>query len=253
MVRTFAVLTALSGFLAGCDGGTGTQRAADLSSGAAAAPPKPANPGKARFDFYLLALTLHPAFCAERSRKPECRERAPRMLAIHGLWPENQAPRTYPRDCPAPPLDLDAGLARELADYMPGMMDGLHAHEWRKHGGCSGLDDDDYFRGALERARVLDGVLGARLTTLAGQDIRAEQLRDYADQFEPGLGATFTLHCRTLRGVPAGLRERPFLVEIRQCLDDDGPGGTPRTPLVCAAVNRHDQGCGKSFQIAELR
>ena len=36
---------------------------------------------------------------------------------------------------------------------MPGMADDLHEHEWREHGGCSGLDDDEYFRHALELAR----------------------------------------------------------------------------------------------------
>ena len=47
-------------------------------------------------------------------------------LVIHGLWPERMEPRTYPRDCPAPPLDLEPALALELADLMPGMADGLH-------------------------------------------------------------------------------------------------------------------------------
>ena len=71
-------------------------------------------------------------------------------LVIHGLWPERNEPRTYPHDCPAPPLELDSALALELADFMPGMADGLHEHEWREHGGCSGLDDDEYFHQALE-------------------------------------------------------------------------------------------------------
>ncbi len=74
-------------------------------------------------------------------------------LVIHGLWPERNEPRTYPHDCPAPPLVLDSALALELADFMPGMADGLHEHEWREHGGCSGLDDDEYFRQSLELAR----------------------------------------------------------------------------------------------------
>ncbi len=80
-----------------------------------------------------MALTLHPAFCADGTRAPqECRAGGHRPLVIHGLWPERMEPRTYPHDCPAPPLDLEPALALELADFMPGMADGLHQHEWRE-------------------------------------------------------------------------------------------------------------------------
>jgi hypothetical protein len=72
-----------------------------------------------------------------------------------------------------------------------------------------------------------------------------------ADRQQPGLGATLTFHCKTLRDAPRELRREPFLIEIRQCLDDDGPGGAPGTPLRCASVNRRDQGCGDSFRVAE--
>ena len=80
-----------------------------------------------------------------------------------------------------------------------GMADGLHEHEWREHGGCSGLDDDEYFRHALELARTVDAALGARLSTLAGEETTAAGLRETANLFHPGLGATLTFHCRVLR------------------------------------------------------
>jgi len=207
---------------------------------------------KNSFDFYLLALTVHPAFCADgRAGIPECRAPAPRPLVIHGLWPERFAPRTYPRDCPAKTLDLEPGLAQELTEWMPGMAANLHEHEWRAHGGCSGLDDDEYFRRSIDLARGLDRALHAKLTTLAGRETTAEELRETADMFQPGIGSTFTLHCRTLRGAPAAQREQPFLVEIRQCVDNDGPGGAPGTLLDCARIPRHDQGCGAAFRIAK--
>ena len=204
----------------------------------------------ASFDFYLLALTAHAAFCADGHQDlGECRIAAQRPLVIHGLWPERLEPRAYPHDCPAPPLDLDAGLQQQLADFMPGMAAGLHQHEWREHGGCSGLDDDVYFRRTLELARVLDAALGARLTTLAGRDTSAAELRETAEMFQPGIGATFTLHCRTLRG--SG--DQPVLVEVRQCIDNDGADGAPGTLLDCATVGRRDQGCGRYFHIAASR
>jgi ribonuclease I len=220
------------------------------------APPTVENPGTsgqkrsargASFDFYLMAMTVHPAFCAENARKRECTSGNPRPLVIHGLWPERMEPRTYPHDCPAPALDLDPALALELEDLMPGMADGLHRHEWRTHGGCSGLEDDVYYRHTLELARRVDGALRATLTTRAGGEATAAELRSVADLFSPGLGRTVTFHCRTLRN---GSSRRPYLFEVRQCVDNDGADGAPGTPLACAMVKRRDQGCGESFLIA---
>ncbi len=217
------------------------------------------DPGQRRadFDFYLLAMSVHRAFCADHEGKPECRVPASpplatrRGLVIHGLWPEKLEARAYPRDCPAPALDLEPALARELADFMPGMQSGLHAHEWRKHGACSGLGDDEYFRRTLELARRIDAALAPELTTRAGGTATPDDLRAAADRLDPGLGATLTFHCRTRRG--ALERGRPLLFEVRQCLDDDGAHGGPGTPLACTRVNRRDQGCGRSFQVAEAR
>jgi ribonuclease T2 len=202
----------------------------------------------AKFDFYLLAMTVHAAFCADgHERKAECRARGQRPLVIHGLWPENLEPRTYPHDCPVPGLSLDPLLEQQLGELMPGMEDHLHEHEWREHGGCSGLDDDDYYRRTLELARTVDAALGAKLTTLAGQETDAVALRETAEMFRPGIGPTLTFHCRTLRGTG----NVPVLFEVRQCVDNDGPGGAPGTLLDCSTVRRRDQGCGRSFLIAE--
>ncbi|HEV8442305.1 MAG TPA: hypothetical protein VGQ27_02455 [Steroidobacteraceae bacterium] len=204
----------------------------------------------AEFDFYLLALTVHAAFCADgHGQKGECRARSSWPLVLHGLWPENRESRTSPRDCPAPPLDLQAGLAAELEPYMPGMVDGLQEHEWREHGGCTGLDDDEYFSRALELTRGVESALGARLTTLAGNETDPQTLRAAAELYQPGIGATFILHCRSLRDAPRGARDRPYLVEIRQCVRREA-GGAPGAPFACDSVGRRDQGCGASFYIA---
>lgn len=205
------------------------------------------------FDFYLLAMTLHPAFCADgHGRKAECRG-DPRPLSIHGLWPERREPGQYPRDCPGPPLDLADELAAELRPLMPGMTEDLHGHEWRRHGTCSGLGDDEYFVHTLRLARGLEGALRGYLTTVAGGATSAAELRAQADRAQPGLGASLTFHCRPLREAPPARRGQAFLVEIRQCVDDDGAFGAPGSLLDCAAVGRRDQGCGRTFQVAELR
>jgi ribonuclease I len=206
------------------------------------------------FDFYLLAMTLHPAFCADgHAGKPECRAHRIVPIAIHGLWPEKLAPGRYPRDCGGPALDLAPALERDLESLMPGMADGLHVHEWRRHGTCSGLGDDEYYRHTLDLARRLDAVLRPGLTTATGARSSTTALRQHADRVSPGLGATLTFHCRTLRDAPPERRGKPFLIEIRQCVDDDGEARAPRTPLACAPLQRRDQGCGREFHIAGAR
>jgi len=201
----------------------------------------------AEFDFYLLALTVHSAFCADGHRqKGECRAPANWPLVLHGLWPEDRESRTSPHDCPAPPLHLEPGLEAALEPYMPGMADGLAEHEWREHGGCAGMNDDEFFARALELTRGLESVLAARLTTLAGNETDAQTLRAAADLYQPGIGDTFTLHCDTLRDAA---RDRPYLVEIRQCVRRQ-ENGAPGAPFECDSVGRRDQGCGSSFYIA---
>jgi ribonuclease T2 len=231
----------------------------DLASHPAAAPNSPRTPGsppaeRADFDFYLLAMTMHEAWCGDGNRgRKECRIGSDRPLVIHGLWPERVEPRTYPRDCPGPRLALETATESELETFMPGMKSGLHVHEWREHGTCSGLSDDDYFRATLDLARRMDDALRQILTNYAGREVSPRALRDATRSTAPDIAGTFTLHCRTLRDARPELRDRAFLVEIRQCVDDDGTGGAPGTPIDCESVNRRDQGCGESFRIATRR
>jgi ribonuclease I len=203
------------------------------------------------FDFYLLAMTLHPAFCADgHARKRECQVTKTVPLSIHGLWPERTQPGAYPRDCQGPRLQLDDHLLAQLQPLMPGIGAGLHVHEWNKHGRCSNLLADEYFQYTLVLARRLDAALRDELTTSAGQVLSTRELRAAADRHEAGLGESLTFHCRTLRDAPPQHRQQPFLIEIRQCFDNDGEAGAPGTLLRCADMNRRDQGCGKTFRIA---
>jgi ribonuclease T2 len=207
------------------------------------------------FDFYLMALSLHPAFCEDgNANKKDCRvlsadDHARRPLVIHGLWPENLRAEAYPRDCPGPKLSLARELRTRLDDWMPGTMSGLHSHEWRKHGTCSGLDDDAYFEHSIELAERANQALGKTLLANIDRQVSAATLRAAADSVVPGFGATITFHCRNVRSSDPAKRGKPYLIEIRQCVDNDGSGGAPGTPLACSAVQRRDQGCGSQFWI----
>ncbi len=123
------------------------------SSGAASAAnhPEPgpeatidAGPSTSRFDFYVLALSWAPEFCASHEDSKSASECDPSRhygFVVHGLWPQNDD-STYPVSCTtAPPVAND--VVRQMLPIMPAR--GLIQHEWSTHGTCSGLSSREYF------------------------------------------------------------------------------------------------------------
>lgn len=97
------------------------------------------------FDFYVLALSWSPSYCAsygDRANTQQCEADEPFGFVVHGLWP--QFASGYPTACPT---DRSLSVPRTLSDSMLDIMPstGLVRHEWREHGTCSGLSQDDYF------------------------------------------------------------------------------------------------------------
>jgi ribonuclease T2 len=233
-------------------------RAPRAAAAAPSAPGPSSGTRRARFDFYLLALTVEPAFCEDGNQRiGQCRAldaaafaRTP--LVLHGLWPEDRVPGRYPRDCPGPALSLSPATRAELARWMPGAREGLDRHEWRTHGTCSGLDDDAYYRAAIAGTRRANEALGEAIRRYAGRSVTAGALRAAAERARPGFGEQVVFVCRTLRSDDPARRRRPHLLEVRVCIDDDGPGGGPGTLLRCADVGRRDQGCGGTVFIDDV-
>lgn len=109
-----------------------------------------AMPGIARaqppgdFDFYVLALSWSPSFCAEKGEargSAQCGIRPERGFVVHGLWP--QFNRGYPSQC-GPARAPDRAAMALAAEVFPD--DGLARYQWRKHGTCSGEAPGAYFR-----------------------------------------------------------------------------------------------------------
>ncbi len=103
----------------------------------------------APFDYYVLALSWAPNYCASHpsDHSSECQTGQHKAFVLHGLWPQanNAAP---PMSCaPARPV------AQNVVDHMLQLMPtrALIQHEWAKHGTCSGLSAQDYF-GKVEQA-----------------------------------------------------------------------------------------------------
>jgi ribonuclease T2 len=125
------------------------------------------------FDFYVLALSWSPSFCereADADDAPQCGGGTPYGFVVHGLWPQHE--RGYPEFCQT--AETGAPDARELAalsDIMPS--EGLARYQWLKHGSCSGLSRDAYFkalRQAFERIRIPQAYRQVRQTLRVGPD-----------------------------------------------------------------------------------
>jgi ribonuclease T2 len=100
------------------------------------------------FDFYVLALSWSPSFCAasqERNpdrapQQPQCGDR-PFSFVVHGLWPQYE--KGFPEYCQQPSPRLDRNIVSSMLDVMPSPR--LVFHEWDRHGTCSGLSPRAYF------------------------------------------------------------------------------------------------------------
>ena len=100
------------------------------------------------FDYYVLALSWSPNWCAvegDAKGSDQCDPRHDHGWILHGLWPQfHRGWPSYCRTAEAPPSRRQTA---EMADIMG--TSGLAWHQWKKHGTCSGLSANDYF--ALSR------------------------------------------------------------------------------------------------------
>jgi len=163
-----------------------------------------------RFDYYVLALSWSPSYCARAGRDADpmqCQAAKPYRFIVHGLWPQYE--RGYPDFCEgAGPRNAPYETVERILDIMPSR--GLARHQWRKHGSCSGLAPDDYF--ALTR-RAFDKVKipAAFRTTERGGRIAPDAVETAFRLANPGLRDTaMAVTCRDGR-----------LAEVRICFTRD--------------------------------
>ena len=94
------------------------------------------------FDYYVLALSWSPTFCAlegDRRDNPQCDR--PLGWVLHGLWPQYE--RGWPSFCRTTARNPSRADTAAMADIMGSS--GSAWHQWKKHGRCSGLSSHDYF------------------------------------------------------------------------------------------------------------
>lgn len=98
------------------------------------------------YDFLVLALTWSPSYCeigGDDANSQQCADGRGLGFTVHGLWPQFES--GWPEFCnPRGPGRVPTALVRQYLDIMPSA--GLMGHQWRKHGSCMGVSQEDYFR-----------------------------------------------------------------------------------------------------------
>jgi len=177
------------------------------------------------FDFYVLALSWSPGFCAlegDRKGRDQCETGSGLGFVVHGLWPQYE--RGYPSDCGSADRSPSRLALAEAEGVFPD--EGLARYQWRKHGTCSGKSRAEYFRDARrarDQVRIPDAFAKpSGDPTVTGADIKRAFVAA-----NPGLRADMmSVACR-----------RGILQEVRICFEKDLRGFRR-----CQEVDR--SGCG---------
>jgi ribonuclease T2 len=97
-----------------------------------------------QFDYYLLSLSWSPSYCLiHREDKAQCGAKGFGFV-LHGLWPQFTN-GGYPENC-AVDATLSPAARKSGESLYPSPK--LVAHEWQRHGTCSGMNALEYFRTA---------------------------------------------------------------------------------------------------------
>ena len=180
-----------------------------------------ANPDMARgeqqdrpgqFDFFVLALSWSPSFCAaaaERGSKRfpslQCGAR-PYSFVVHGLWPQYE--HGFPQYCEIPPPRLNPATMSAMLDLMPAP--GLVFHEWDAHGTCSGLSPQAFFA-TVRKARAAVTIPPEFVGLQKALSVTPNAVEDAFVKANPGLSPD---------DMAVGCDKRR-LTEVRLCLSKD--------------------------------
>lgn len=96
------------------------------------------------FDYYVMALTWSPNWCAlegDARDDDQCDTRHAYGFTLHGLWPQYES--GYPSGCRSAERDPSRAETGSMTDIMGS--GGLAWYQWKKHGRCTGLTARDYF------------------------------------------------------------------------------------------------------------
>ncbi|MFT4275655.1 MAG: ribonuclease T2 [Rhodopseudomonas sp.] len=165
------------------------------------------------FDFYVLALSWSPSYCAQasergltgRSQQLQCGGR-PFAFVVHGLWPQYE--RGFPEYCERPAPRLDRRIVDSMLDLMPAP--GLIYNEWDKHGTCAGLSQRGYFE-QIRKARAAVRIPPEFIDAKEPRTVTPDEVEEAFIKVNPGLSnAAIAVTC-----------DRRRLSEVRICMSKD--------------------------------
>jgi ribonuclease T2 len=165
------------------------------------------------FDFYVLALSWSPSYCAEasergqsgRNQQVQCGGR-PFSFVVHGLWPQYE--RGFPDYCERPAPRLPREIMTSMLDLMPAP--GLIFNEWDKHGTCSGLAARSYFE-TVRKARAAVKIPPEFLDPDSEKTFSPDAIEEAFVKVNPGLS----------RSAIAVICSKARLSEVRLCMSKD--------------------------------
>nr|WP_256478354.1 ribonuclease T2 [Notoacmeibacter sp. MSK16QG-6] len=170
------------------------------------------------FDFWVLALSWSPSYCAsegEKASRRQCGRGGPKGFVVHGLWPQYEGGK-YPSNCQSSePGRISQQVYAGISDLIPTI--GLAGHEWRKHGTCTELSPTDYFRvtrAAFEKIRMP--------TRLGGGAVSPAEAEEAFIRLNRGLN----------RNGIAVTCDRRYVRDVRICMDKS------LNFIACPAVDR---------------
>jgi len=197
-------------------------------------------------EFYLLATSWQPEFCAGNYQHyPGCQDPLPfwrESLTIHGLWPQYED-GGWPSSCSTESLSKDTPeeVGMELMvthwpnvkeDLGSSAYDSFWAHEWSKHGTCSGLDQVSYF-GDTVRTLVSVAPTPPLVARSAGGQVDLPDLQ----QAYGGEGHV-VLQCKG-----------GYLAQVMVCLSRNAATGEPLSRVRCPDSVLEEGSCYHSVKI----
>ncbi len=192
-------------------------------------------PGK--FDFYVLALSWSPDYCAAKGENDpsQCKQGKKLGFVLHGLWPQYQ--KGYPANCTTETLPSE--VKQQFPNLFPSAK--LYNHEWEKHGSCTGLTPAQYL--ALSKQKK-DSV------TIPTDYIKPNKpFRTTINKLQSDFtGANPAFTSQSIAPYCSGSGR--FLQEIFVCFTKDGKPG----PCSAEVLKRSQKSCGQpDFLVRSVR
>ncbi|WBU60807.1 ribonuclease T2 [Paracoccus albus] len=183
------------------------------------------------FDYYVLALSWSPNWCASAGDKrgtTQCDAGQKVDFNLHGLWPQYE--QGWPSNCRTAERDPSRRESEAMSDIMGS--GGLAWYQWQKHGRCTGLSAAGYYDATRDAWDVV--TLPDYFVDLDKDiSIPPKLIEDAFIEYNPGMSADgITVTCRG-----------EDLQEVRICLTKD------LEPRDCAPDIRRD--CDRDAVIME--